>query len=236
MPSITKTEVIPGVHHLPVLGTGTYLLCEDTVALVDAGWKWTGGRVLKHLRRLGRSPEEISYIFSTHMHLDHIGGMSHLKDRSSGRVAAHEVEVPFLQREGRKGPPNPSTNPTVGRLLSPLFSMLKPPKVEVDILLNQGSRLSVLGGMEVIHTPGHTPGSISLYFPSQGLLIAGDAMEGKKGKLSLPNPWFSADMEQAKASVYRLAQLDFDVLCLSHFPPIRKNGSRLLRQFAESLS
>ena len=231
-----NAEIVPGVHRLPLFGTGAFLICEDTVTIVDAGWRWTGGRVLNQLHRLGRSPQEVSYIISTHMHLDHIGGMDHVKQHSSGRVAAHEHEVAFLQRDGQKKLPNPSHNPALGTLLAPLYSLLRPPPVEVDILLREGSQLSILGGMEVIHTPGHTPGSISLYFPSQGLLIAGDALEYKRGKLGLPSRWFTADMAQAKDSVFRMAELDFDILCFSHFPPIRKNGSELLRRFADSLS
>ena len=71
---------------------------------------------------------------------------------------------------------------------------------------------------------------------SQGLLMVGDALEYKRGKLGLPSRWFTADMAQAKDSVFRMAELDFDILCFSHFPPIRKNGSELLRRFADSLS
>ena len=231
-----NTEIAPGVHHLALFGTGAFLICEDTITIVDAGWRWSGGRVLNQLRRLGRSPQEVSYIISTHMHLDHIGGMDHIKQHSSGRVAAHEDEAAFLQRDGRIKLPKPSRNPVLGTLLAPLYSLLRPPPVEVDILLRQGSRLNILGGMEVIHTPGHTPGSISLYFPSPGLLMVGDALQYKGGKLDLPFRWFTADMAQAKDSVFRLAELDFDILCFSHFPPIRKNASEILRRFADSLS
>ena len=231
-----SAEIIPGVYRLPLLSTSAFLICEDTITIVDAGWRWTGGRVLNQLRRLGRHPQEVSYIISTHMHLDHIGGMSQVQRHSSGRVAAHEHEVAFLQRAGQTKLPNPSRNPALRFLLAPLFSLLRPPPVEVDILLRQGSQLSILGGMEVIHTPGHTPGSISLYFPSRGLLMVGDALECKKGQLGLPSRWSSADLAQARDSVFRMAELDFDILCFSHFPPIRKNGAQLLRQFADSLS
>ena len=231
-----NTEILPGVHHLPLFGTGAYLICEDTITIIDAGWRWTGGRVLNQLRRLGRSPQQVSYIISTHMHLDHIGGMGHVKQHSSGRVAAHAHEVAFLQRDGQIRLPNPSPNPALGMLLAPICTLLRPPQVEVDILLQQGSQFSILGGMEVIDTPGHTPGSISLYFPSQGLLMVGDALEYKRGKLRLPSRWFTTDMARAKDSVFRIAELDFDILCFSHFPPIRKNASEILRRFAASLS
>ena len=99
-----NTEIAPGVHRLPLFGTGAFLICEDTVTIVDAGWRWTSGRVLNQLHRLGRSPQEVSYIISTHMHLDHIGGMDHVKQHSSGRVAAHEQEVPDIDLFTLTGP------------------------------------------------------------------------------------------------------------------------------------
>jgi glyoxylase-like metal-dependent hydrolase (beta-lactamase superfamily II) len=89
--------------------------------------------------------------------------------------------------------------------------------------------------MQVIHTPGHTPGSISLLFPSEGLLLVGDALQFRRGKLALPSPRFSDDMAQAKESVRRLSLLDFETVGFSHFPPLKKDATRTLRQFAESL-
>jgi glyoxylase-like metal-dependent hydrolase (beta-lactamase superfamily II) len=229
------TEVVPNLYQLPLISTGAFLLLEEQITIIDAGWRVSGRRVLEYLDYLGRSPQEISYILSTHYHLDHIGGIAHIQERSAGRVAVHESEVPFVQGSDGKRFPNPACNPMIGFLMSPIFSLLRPRQFSVDIPLQDGSRLDLLGGMEVVHSPGHTPGSISLYFPQQGLLMVGDALQCRRGKLELPSRWFSTNMAQAKESVRRLAQLDFEVLCFSHFPPIKKGAARALRQFAETL-
>ena len=203
--------------------------------MIDAGWRGNGRRIVKHLGRLGRTSSEISHIISTHYHLDHIGGIAHLKNNSSGKVALHEFEVQYVQPGEGVGLPNPVHHPLLALCMSPLMSLLKPEGFSVDLPLEDGTQMGQLGGMNVVHTPGHTPGSISLHFPQAGLLMVGDALQYSKGKLALPARLFSDDMGQAADSVRKLAQLDFDVMCFSHFPPIQDGGSRLLREFADSL-
>jgi glyoxylase-like metal-dependent hydrolase (beta-lactamase superfamily II) len=233
--TLGAVEVIPKVYQLPLIGTGAFLLLEEQITIVDAGWRGGGRRVLESLRGLGRSPEEISYIISTHYHPDHIGGIAQIQGKCFGKVAAHEAEVPYIQRDGQRKLPNPVRNRALAFLITPGLALLKPQKCPVDIHLQDGSHLEPLGGMEVVHSPGHTPGSISLHFPREGLLMVGDALQYKGGKLRLPSRWFSSDMTQAKESIKRLAQLDIEVLCFSHFPPIKKGASKVLRQFAETL-
>ena len=120
-------------------------------------------------------------------------------------------------------------------MANPIVRATQPRAVSVDISLEDGDSFDVLGKMEIIHTPGHTPGSISFYFPAIGLLIVGDALQCYGGRLGLPSRLFTGDMDQAKESIRRLAQLDVDILCFSHFPPMRTNTTAKLRAFAESL-
>ena len=235
-PLIAKPfEVIPRVYQLPMWGSGAFVLLEDRVTVIDAGWRGQGGRVLHWLKKWGRSAEEISHLFCTHYHLDHVGGVAHVKNRSRGLVAAHESEVAFLRGEHGESLPNPVQEHTLGMLLTPFFSLLQPARFSVDLPLRQGEEFDQLGGMQVIHTPGHTPGSISLLFPREGLLLVGDALQFRRGQLALPSPMFSADMEQAKESIRRLSQLEFETVGFSHFPPLKKDATSVLRQFAESL-
>ena len=228
-------EVIPRVHQLPIWGSSAFLVLEEQVTVIDAGWRSQGRRVLRYLSSMGRSAQEISHIICTHYHLDHIGGVAHVKDRSHGMTAAHESEIIFLRPDDREELPNPIGNRLLGLLANPVLYLLKPDRFAVDLSLRQGAELGQLGGMRVIHTPGHTPGSISLLFPKEGLLMVGDALQFRRGKLSLPSPMVSADMEQAKDSIRKLAQLEFETVCFSHFPPLRRDAANTLRRFAESL-
>ena len=227
------TEVIPNVYNLSLIGTSVLLLLEEQITVIDAGWRGSGKRVLRALDRLGRQSEEIGHIISTHYHLDHVGGIAHIKKQSGGQVAAHESEIPYL-RSGTL--PNPVEHPIIRLLVAPILALLRPEQFSVDMPLSDGNQLDALGGMTIVHSPGHTPGSISLHFPQEGLLMVGDALEYRQGKLQLPSRYVSSDMQQAKESVRKLAQLDFEVLCFSHFPPIKKNASKLLKQFAYLLS
>lgn len=75
-------------------------------------------------------------------------------------------------------------------------------------------------GLDVIETPGHTPGHISVHDTALGLLIAGDALTGSDGRVSGPNPRFTDDMAAATASVATVAALSFDVVVFGHGEPV----------------
>ena len=226
-------QIAPDLYQLPLTGTGVFLAMEDQITVIDAGFKGSGRRIIKYLDQQGRCPSEVTRIIATHYHTDHIGGMGELKAATGAAVAAHASEIPFLQTGDPL--PSPFHDPRLAKLTAPLVHLSEPPAFVVDAALTDGDQLGDFGNIEVVHTPGHTPGSISLYFRQQGALIVGDALEFRGGKLGLPSRLFTNDMEQAKQSIRRLASLDFEVLCFSHFPPLTKDAGLSLRRFAESL-
>ena len=226
-------QVAPDLYQLPVVGASVFLAMEDRITVIDAGFKNGSRRILRYLNRQGRSGMEISHIIPTHYHADHIGGIADLKEHGRACVAVHNSEIPYL--EASEPLPSPFQDRHLAALTAPFLRLSEPRPFTVDLALTDGDMLDVLGGMEVIHTPGHTPGSISLYFKRHGTLIVGDALECRGGKLGLPSRLFTRDMEQAKASIRRLASLDVDVLCFSHFPPMTKDAGLSLRRFADSL-
>ncbi len=115
-------------------------------------------------------------------------------------------------------------------LISPFFNS-KP--VQVDIRLAQGDPV---GGFSVVHTPGHTPGSIALHDPKSGVLFVGDTARYIKGKLVGPPPNFTPDMKAAKASLARLSGLDFEVLLSGHGDPLRsKDAPKMVKDLSEKL-
>ena len=85
----------------------------------------------------------------------------------------------------------------------------------MDILVNDGDELPILGGIKILHTPGHTPGGICLFLPQERLVIAGDLL-GHRLRLSLPSKAFTVDIQQEIQSIKRVASLDFDVICFGH--------------------
>jgi glyoxylase-like metal-dependent hydrolase (beta-lactamase superfamily II) len=90
-------------------------------------------------------------------------------------------------------------------------------------------------GLQVIATPGHTPGSISVLDAGAGVLVAGDAMNGIDGGVGGANPQFSSDMELADESVRKLAGFDFDTVLFGHGEPVVRGGSALVADLAASL-
>lgn len=90
-------------------------------------------------------------------------------------------------------------------------------------------------GLEVVATPGHTAGHISVLDPVGGVLVAGDALNGVGGAVAGPNPDFSEDMAQAVASVRKLAGLSFDTVLFGHGEPVEGDASAQVAALAGEL-
>jgi glyoxylase-like metal-dependent hydrolase (beta-lactamase superfamily II) len=99
------------------------------------------------------------------------------------------------------------------------------------IALNDGDEVF---GLQIIGTPGHTPGHISVYDAGTGLLVAGDSLGTEGSEVVGPNPQFTADMETAAESVRRMATLDVDTVLVGHGPPVGPGAGDLLAQLAAS--
>jgi glyoxylase-like metal-dependent hydrolase (beta-lactamase superfamily II) len=86
--------------------------------------------------------------------------------------------------------------------------------------------------LEIIETPGHTPGHISVLDPVAGILVAGDAINGAGGGVIGPNPDFTEDMALANASVAKLAGFDYEVILFGHGEPVTSGGADAVRRLA----
>ncbi len=93
-------------------------------------------------------------------------------------------------------------------------------------------------GFTVITTPGHTAGHISLLDRKRRILIAGDALSNRKGKLAPPPAMFTPDMKNAQRSIWKLAKKygdEIDVIVFGHGPPILSNGGARLKAMASQI-
>lgn len=220
-------EIIPKVYQITHRSTNMILIAEEGLTLVDTGFRGSHSRIISFIQSLGRSVEDISLIIITHNHLDHAGSLAELKKITKAKVAAHKADIYDSE--------NQLPYPKIARRLLhiPPFSILRPlvyAKLDdIDIQLEGGEVLSPLGGLQVIHTPGHTPGSISLFSPKKKLLIVGDALNNRHRNLRFPPKFVSTDLTQAVDSVKRIAQLDFDILCFGHGKPLIKDASAKVR-------
>jgi glyoxylase-like metal-dependent hydrolase (beta-lactamase superfamily II) len=118
--------------------------------------------------------------------------------------------------------------------MAPLRRLWAAAPAAVDILVNDGDEIPALGGIKVLHTPGHTPGSICLFLQQEGIVIVGDVITHRFG-LSLPSKMFTVDMTQELQSIKRVVSLDFDVICFGHGSPIVYEAHPAITDFVETL-
>jgi len=193
------------------------------MTLIDAGLPGSGRRLARYASRLGRSLGELRTIVATHAHPDHIGGVRELVAESGAKVLMHPADLAGLTVTLREA----VTERSRGKLLA---FLTRGPEDATPI--HDGDELPALGGLRVIHTPGHTPGTICLYAPRHRLLFVGDALQVIRGRVSFASPIFSDDLPLARASVARLAELDVETIAFSHYPPWREHSAATLRALA----
>lgn len=216
-----------------IWGANVYLLVDNNLTLVDTGFKGRSARILKEIRNLGYSPSDIANIIITHHHADHVGNLALLKEITRANVMAHPADAPYI--DGRLPQPGPAVLKWLSKTLTPLHMLWATSPVTVDIFVKDGDELPILEGVQILHTPGHTPGSICLFLPRERLLIAGDVLANRFG-LGLPSKSFTVNMTQEIRSIKRLATLDFDIICFGHGSPIVREGRNKVINFAESVS
>ena len=229
-------EVAPGVHQLWGLGCHVFALVGDRVTLIDAGAPGNGRIVVRQLRKLGVHPRDVEQIILTHYHLDHRGAVNELRAATGARVLVHSSEAPYFR--GHRPYPNPVNRdraPRLAALTDRLFSATRGRPLAVETL-EDGDTLDVLGGLRVLHAPGHTQGSIVLWLPDERLLFAGDAMGYRRNRLEVPDSRVSEDPGLAKSSLERLAALDVDGICFSHFRPLPQGARAALERLVGSWS
>jgi len=225
-------EVVPNIYQLRAVGARvTLLFGERGVALVDAGGRGSLGLITSGLKALGSSQEQVRLIVLTHCHPDHCGGLGSLVEATGAKVAVHRREVGIIS--GAEPSPNPFHNRLLAGLTHPFVHRLYGPPAKVDFFLNDGDPLPFFQGVQVVHTPGHTPGSICLYVVSEKVLIVGDALQHRFHRLSPPASVVTQDPKQARESLEKLLTMDFDTICFSHFPPLRQMARCALQRLVQ---
>ncbi len=174
---------------------------------------------------IGRRPEELHTIVATHYHHDHTGNVGRLRDQTPARLYVHAADAPFV--DGRR-PWREFHGPfaRLARRLSP-----QPYHLRVDDELQEGDVVRSLGGLAVVHLPGHTPGNIGLWSRPLGVMFTGDALMNVMG-LRLPLAASSHDMAQARDSLRKLARFGFEHALLGHGAPVLGRASEKIAALA----
>ena len=170
-------------------------------ALVDAGCGNARERLFENIHACGVEPEQIEYLLITHCHYDHTGGAQAIKDTTRCKVVAHELDALYLE----EGNDLVTGAKWYGASLLPL---------KIDMKLTGNREKIDLGEkkIDVIHTPGHSPGSVVYLTESEGfkVLFAQD-VHGPLDETLL------SDREAYVQSLNLLLSLGADILCEGHF-------------------
>lgn len=224
--------VVPDLYRIDLGAVNVYLWTgAGGPSLVDTGMPGSVDKLLAALRGQGIAPTHLRRILITHADLDHIGGLRRLKAESGAPVCCHAVEAEYV-RGLKSKPPSPTL---LGYLTRPLFLLVdriyKPGAPVVEELVIEGHVTPE--GFTVIHTPGHSPGHMALLHKERGILIAGDALNNRKGRLGGPPPIATPRLALAYESIARLGKLNYEVACFGHGPPILGGASVAVAGFGE---
>ena len=216
--------IVPGVQAIRLTRVFAHVL-DDGAALIDTGYAGSTGAIERALARLGHRLDDVQRVVCTHGHPDHAGSARALADRGID-VAIHPSDAERM----RTGWGAVIRQPSRGRL----FGAMTPP-LERYTPLHDGDVLPMLGGLEVIHTPGHTAGSVCLYGARDRVLFVGDALQRRRGKIAFASALYSDDVRAAERAVKRLLAYDVDVVVFSHYPPLHEGANDALRDLARRI-
>ena len=164
-------EIAPRVHQLKAFGAQVFALLDNRVTYRHrvAG---SGRFILRQLRKLGREPGDVERIILTHYHIDHRGAADELVRVTGAQIYIHRSEAPYARGGFRTRTLfSPCCDQPYWRCSFQLCG--RPFAVEE---LCEADVIDVLGGLRVVHTPGHTRGSVALLLPEQRLMFSGDTM------------------------------------------------------------
>jgi glyoxylase-like metal-dependent hydrolase (beta-lactamase superfamily II) len=207
-------EILTDVFQLKNRYVNLYLLAEPSgLTLIDTGITKSGAKlVLETISKLGRQPTDLKTILITHADPDHTGSAAELKALTDAKIFAHTLDGQEMAA-GRAGrPPQGFLAPVIKLMLSSHIPAQTP-----DGFLEDDQVLPMMGGLQVIATPGH----LAFYIPSKKILLAGDAMMSLRGKLSFMRSPFTWDYAQGVKSVQKLSKLGVTTVCCGHGEVIR---------------
>jgi glyoxylase-like metal-dependent hydrolase (beta-lactamase superfamily II) len=231
-------EIVQGLWEINEIGDGVHCYLWEWsggLTLIDTGFTRDAETILQALVRHHHPLHNVRRIIVTHADMDHSGGLSKVKHATRAAVVCHAVEKEPLEHPLRRQPASiwMRLPVTLAALFAPGYRMAS---VSPDELVVDGQLLPE--GFTVIHTPGHTAGHISLLHPGRRLLIAGDALSNRGGKLRSPHRLYTPDPVNADKSIWKLAKKygdNIETVVFGHGPPILVNGGKRIKGLASQI-
>jgi len=197
-----------GVIQLSASDSNIYLL-GNTV--IDSGTGFNFIRLMSIMSAIKKDMNTIEWVINTHGHFDHIGGNGYFLN---AKVAIHELDAPILEKGNEE------------LSFCDFFDGRLYPR-KVDRKLRDGDEIN---GLKVIHTPGHSPGSICLYDEKNKILFSGDTIfSNGVGRTDLPG----GDEKALKMSLEKLKKLDIKTIFPGHGSPLTQNVKLVINSVAD---
>jgi hydroxyacylglutathione hydrolase len=232
------TETIHAVKHPFKLALGqgiyvdrfvySYILIGKRICLIDTGVSATAALLETCLNELDRSMGEVSLVLLTHAHPDHIGGCLALRKNSPSSFGAHAAEKGWIEDVERQYRERPILN---------FFELVAGP-VRVDKILKEGDVIEWDQGktLQVLETPGHSPGAVSFFFKEEGALFSGDAVPAPGSLPVYVNP---RDCIESIKKLQRVAGVKYllsswhEILAGDAIPSVMEEGIRYIERIDE---
>ncbi len=177
----------------------------EDVVLIDSGLGLSYDSLVENMLEARLDPRKLRFIIATHAHIDHVGGLSKFKRDYGPTVVAHSLDADAIEIGDAE------------RLALDLYGVDYEP-CHVDLKLSRDVEILRIGDLEltILHIPGHTPGSISIYLDVGGQrLLFGQDIHGPF------SPRWGSNLDHWRKSMEKLLQLDADILLEGHFGVIQ---------------
>ncbi|MDB4922031.1 MAG: Glyoxylase, beta-lactamase superfamily [Mucilaginibacter sp.] len=218
------------IYQISLGWVNVFVIEDNGLTLIDTGPKGSAGKIFSAIENGGKSPYDIKRIILTHAHPDHAGSAEEIKRMLRVPVMAHREDAKIM-RYGIACRKEICLTPGLKNWLIYELAIKRSginiEPVSIDEQLNDHDLLPLLGGIRIIHTPGHTRGHISLLAENEEVLIAGDLLSNTTG---LGLCIIYENMAEGISSILKVTDLDFDKMVFGHGRPILKDAGSIMRQ------
>jgi glyoxylase-like metal-dependent hydrolase (beta-lactamase superfamily II) len=233
-------EIAPDLYRLRIPSGNAHLLNSylwlgsNSVALFDVGWAHSAPLIEAALRALGRNHVDVTNVVLSHFHEDHAGAAAEIATWPNAVIVAGALDAPYLR--GVDAGPLPRLTARERDIHGEFAESPRAPVCRVDVEVKDGDVLPIAGEAHVLHTPGHTPGSIALHLPTLHTVLTGDTVAEFNGAVVLGV--FNVDREEVSRSARDLAATGASIAGFGHGDAILQDASTRIQQaedpFADS--
>lgn len=227
-------QIAPNIYTFSRLIVGRVYLIEEEAGLtiIDASISNAISQILHQVVAKGHKLNEVKRVLLTHAHPDHYGSLHMLQKATQAEVWTSAAEKEVVEKQIPIPQPPLESLSFIGKRLRPPETFIPKPAT-VNRVLNDGEVLpEILGGLQVVATPGHAPGHLAFWHPERKILFCGDVLFNWPN-LRLPFAPLTVDMTENKRSIAKIAALEPEIVCFGHGRPLVKNAAARLKGLAK---